>query len=139
MGNLSQNFDTTEFACKCGCGFGKSPDDIHPILIRRLELLRAFLNYDKDKRVGITITSGARCNEHNKSIGGAKYSAHTPLVGGICKAADILVTGKTHRYDLLKYALLVFKRIGDGKEFVHVDVGEVANEHTYDSPVAWTY
>ncbi len=78
-GDLSENFDTREFTCKC-CGEGGA----HPELIKKLELLRLVLG-DKP----IIITSGYRCKKHNKHVGGVANSYH--LLG---MATDIKVVGE---------------------------------------------
>ena len=79
MGDLSEHFSRSEFACKCGCGF----DFVDAELIRVLENLRAKLGNRK-----IEITSGCRCPHHNALEGGARNSKH--LLG---IAADIKVAG----------------------------------------------
>jgi len=76
MGNVSQNFNRSEFACKCGCGFSTVDVD----LIKVLEVVR--------RRFGkpITINSACRCEDHNKNIGGSYGSKHKQGI-----AADIVV------------------------------------------------
>lgn len=78
MGDLSNNFNRSEFACKCGCGF----DTVDAGLIDSLELLRG------GQGLPVIITSGCRCPSHNASVGGASDSQH--LYG---RAADIVVLG----------------------------------------------
>jgi len=73
-GDLSENFNRSEFACKCGCG----TDTIDAELIRILQDVR-------DKFGPIKITSGVRCEEYNRKVGGVKTSQH--LKG---RAADIV-------------------------------------------------
>lgn len=82
MGDLSQHFSRSEFACHCGCGFGLGGKDVSAELVRILELIRA--RFDTP----ITILSGCRCKQHNRKVGGAPYSQH--LRG---RAADIRVQG----------------------------------------------
>ena len=78
-GNLSAHFDKIEFRCKCG----KSHDyNIDPELIDKLEKLHKLLNAH-----AVNITSGFRCPEYSKSIGGYFNDAHTKGI-----AADITVT-----------------------------------------------
>ena len=74
MGDVGRFFNRAEFACKCGCGF----DDISPELVALLDQIRA--HFDRP----MTITSGCRCPQHNRQVGGAEHSQH--LVG---KAADV--------------------------------------------------
>lgn len=67
---LSQHFFLDEFECKCGC---EMPDDVHnniAINAHRLEDVRRALC------APVTVTSGYRCPEHNKKVGGAKHSYH---------------------------------------------------------------
>ena len=112
MAKLSKNFDSSEFACKCGCGYD-TPD---PELIRMLQAARDL--YGKP----ITITSGCRCIKHNAVSGGTPNSAH---IQG--KAADIATPTGADRYLLIK-ALLAsgFGRIGINfkKSFIHADIDD---------------
>lgn len=78
MGDISKNFDRSEFACKCGCG----ADTVDVELITVLEDLRYRFVFP------IVINSGTRCGRHNKAEGGGKNSQH--LDG---KAADFVVKG----------------------------------------------
>lgn len=82
-----------ETICKCGCG---------------LNITSRFHNLINDFREGygkpIIVLSGARCAEHNKSVGGAKSSAHiegraidferTPSLLAFCTEANL------EQYDL---------------------------------------
>ena len=122
MAKLSKNFDSSEFACKCGCGYD-IPD---PELIRMLQTARDL--YGKP----ITITSGCRCIKHNAVSGGTPNSAH---IQG--KAADIATPTGADRYLLIK-ALLAsgFHRIGINfkKSFIHADI-----DGTKPSPTIFSY
>ncbi|HEY0089662.1 MAG TPA: D-Ala-D-Ala carboxypeptidase family metallohydrolase [Candidatus Lokiarchaeia archaeon] len=104
---LTTNFNSKEFACKCGCG----KDNINIALVNRLQVLRDIINEP------ITITSGCRCVKHNNSIpGSAPNSNH--LLGiatdftceSIEKLAKLLEnwSGGFHYY---------FKR-----KFIHIDI-----------------
>ncbi|MDR2179699.1 MAG: hypothetical protein LBP21_05290 [Synergistaceae bacterium] len=105
MGDLSKNFNVSEFACKCGCGL-KEPS---PALVSLLQNIR--------DRTGqpVIIESGWRCTQHNKDVGSkilgkqgiAKgqrgdetASAHTRG-----EAADIRIKGMTKKdlYEILVY------------------------------------
>lgn len=78
----------------------------------------------------LVFTSGVRCKECNSTAGGATFSAH--LLG---QAADILMIGSTARMTFIKAALSCgFRRIGIGKDFVHVDVSKILPQD-----VIWTY
>jgi len=76
---FSPYFHRSEFECKCECGFNTV--DIQ--LLRLLELIR--------QRFGpVTITSACRCDFHNASVGGSKFSQHK-----LGTAADIQVKDTT--------------------------------------------
>ena len=78
MGDLSNNFSRSEFACKCGCGH----DNVSPVLANLLQELRDHLDR------AVCVLSGCRCEVHNKAVGGVSNSAH--ITG---EAADIYVKG----------------------------------------------
>lgn len=71
-------FKRKEFACKCGCGF----DVVDTELLNILTEIREHFNRP------VKITSGCRCEKHNKAVGGADKSFHA-----LGKAADIKVKG----------------------------------------------
>ena len=121
MGDLTKNFSKIEFACKCGCGF----DDINPELVFKLQEIRDHFENP------IIISSGCRCEIHNKSQGGAPASAH--LKG---RAADILSVNEKHRFALLKPILQMFDRIGINKRFIHVDIERPPAKGT---DIVWLY
>lgn len=78
--NISPHFKVKEFACKDG-----SPIVfVDKYMVEVLEMLR------RELKTPITITSGYRTPEHNKKVGGAKYSYH---MRGM--AVDIRAQGKT--------------------------------------------
>lgn len=109
---LSKNFDSSEFACKCGCGY----DTPNPELIRMLQVARDL--YGKP----IRITSGCRCIKHNRNVGGASNSAH--LSG---KAVDIATPTGESRYLIIESLMAAgFKRIGINfkQRFVHADIDD---------------
>lgn len=108
MAKLSKNFDSSEFACKCGCGYD-TPD---PELIRMLQAARDL--YGKP----MIISSGCRCIKHNRAVGGAANSAH--ITG---KAAELI---KAHLFQYLLHSpclLAKHKRIpkSTGKQCVRYD------------------
>lgn len=77
---LSDNFNVSEFACHGnGCC---TTVKIDSKLVEYLQKIRE--HFGKP----ITITSGYRCQKHNKNIGGATGSYHTKG-----QAADIIVSG----------------------------------------------
>jgi len=78
MSQISPHFDREEFQCPDGCGF----DTVDSKLIDILELLRQAFSSP------VTITSGCRCDAHNKVVGGGKHSQHK-----LGRAADVVVEG----------------------------------------------
>ena len=77
MGDISKNFNRSEFACKCGCGF----ETVDTWILDACQLIRHQFG-------SAIITSGCRCPEHNKKVGGKPNSKH---VQGC--AADIRAAG----------------------------------------------
>lgn len=110
MGNLTEHFSLSEFACKCGCGF-RSP---HFLLVQRLESAR--------RRVGfpIVINSGCRCPAWNEKWGGIEDSAH--LSG---QAVDVRCLDSTTRFRLVEAFVEVgFRRIKLYESWIHLDVDD---------------
>lgn len=58
-------FTDKELACKCGCG-----------LMPKIVTISLLNHIRHDYGHPINITSGARCEAYNASIGGAKFSEH---------------------------------------------------------------
>ena len=105
---LSENFNSTEFDCKCGAACSSTLID--EALVVFLQQIR---NYFKKP---ITITSGYRCAAHNKEVGGATNSYHSKG-----QAADIVVYGVSPQ-EVAKYAESIgVKGIGLYDSFVHID------------------
>ena len=113
MGDLSRNFSRSEFACRC-CGKA----DIDPRLVDALQELRDLAN------APIRVTSGYRCPEHNRAVGGAKQSRHLRR-----HAADIVIKSLsvTVMYELAEQ-VAAFRNGGIGvypeQGFIHVDIRE---------------
>lgn len=109
---LTKNFTLREFLCKCGkC---KITDDIFSNIKKVASLLQSVrdeVNYP------IFITSGYRCPDYNRVIGGVEGSAHTKGL-----AVDVKVDNSFYRYLLLKSALKYFPRVGIYSNFIHLDV-----------------
>ena len=109
MGDLSENFSRSEFACKCACGF--STVDVE--LLNVLEVVRK-----KFKRP-VKINSACRCEDYNTLIGGAQASKHKQGI-----AADITVKG-VKPYDVYLFLDGYMPNsygIGTYKMFTHIDV-----------------
>lgn len=109
MGDISVNFNRSEFACKCGCGF----DTVDVKLIQILEIVRKRFNKP------IIISSGCRCEKHNASVGGEDGSKHK-----IGIAADIVVkdTSPADVYSFLCEHAPNKYGIGNYNSFTHIDV-----------------
>ena len=105
---LSKHFKREEFACSCGCGF----DTVDKETLHVLGAVRD--RFDAP----VTITSGCRCPEHNKRIGGASSSKHTEG-----RAADFRVQGVTSNevYDFLDWMYPDQYGIGLYSTWVHID------------------
>ena len=116
MGDLSKNFNKSEFLCKCGCGAFVLRED----LIYKLQKIRDRLG------MPIMLTSGTRCAIHNREVSGVDTSPH--LDGW---AADIYCK---NNFLLLKYAMQLFKRVGIAKGFIHVDIDPTKSQEVY-----WVY
>ena len=111
MGDLSEHFNSSEFACKCGCGTAFT---INPSLLEKLEGIRKFLNRP------IEIASGFRCPTYNVKVGGVSDSVHPDG-----NAADIRIETSGDRMDVVIAVISMgFLRIGVAKTFIHVDVSK---------------
>jgi uncharacterized protein YcbK (DUF882 family) len=114
----SKYFKRTEFECSCGCQFYA----VDAELLRVLEDVRE--HFGKPVR----ITSGCRCEEHNKRIGGAPKSKH---MQGI--AVDIQVKD-VDAHDVYKYLDDKYPNnygLGDANSFTHVDVRPCRSRWSY--------
>jgi len=93
-------------------------------LVYKLEQMRRVIE------APMVITSGCRCLEHNRAVGGRPSSAHTTG-----EAVDIACTHSYDRFLLLEAARSVdLRRIGLMGGAVHVDVST-----TLPSPRLWLY
>lgn len=120
MGNITENFSRSEFACKCGCG----ADNINPVLVEDLQVMRDALGRP------ITITSGVRCAAHNLASGGKETSEHLNF-----NAADLFAPNSRVRFGLIRAATLAgFHRIGIAETFIHLDISTAKNPK-----VLWLY
>lgn len=100
-------FLPSEFTCKC-CGAGS----VKQSLIFCLEKARKYA------AIPFQITSGYRCEAHNKAIGGSPASAH--LKGW---AVDIRCDNDHYRYVMLRALLHAgFQRIEIADRHIHVDM-----------------
>lgn len=100
--------------------------NVHLDLIEILTQLEIHMGFE------LTINSGYREPEHNDKVGGVKDSEHTydPAEG-----VDVLCKQGVTRYKMLQWLFKQdIRRIGIGKEFVHIGIAE-------DKPqnVVWHY
>ena len=113
---LSKNFKSEEFACKC-CG----KCEVDPKLIEKLQLVRSIVG------VPIYINSGYRCDKHNREAGGSSKSQHV-----LGKAADIRIHNMSveQMYNICKG---FFNGVGiyPDQHFLHVDVREKKSTWVY--------
>lgn len=99
----------SEFTCNC-CGSGSKL--ISKKLIMKLDNMRHELGKP------INISSGVRCIDHNRNVGGAKESSH--LCGF---AVDILIPDSRYRFEILELAQkFKINRIGIYRSFIHLDI-----------------
>ena len=82
----------------------------------------------------VIITSGFRCKELNKAIGGAITSQHT-----LCEAIDIVVKGMRCEDVFnrivtsdLKYNQIIIERNSKGSQWVHVSIGAYKQKLQFD-------
>ena len=108
MGDISENFNRSEFACKCNCGF----DTVDTATLKILENIRKHFN------APVEVTSGCRCESYNKAVGGKKHSQH--LRG---RAADIQVEGHSPIAvkEYAEYIMPDWGGIGLYNTFTHID------------------
>lgn len=103
---LSDNFNRSEFACKCGCG----QNTVDAALLNYLQQIRSFF------QKAVTITSGNRCKTHNKVVGGSSGSMHL-----FSRAADIVVVDISPEL-VAEYAEQIgVPGVGRYKTFTHID------------------
>ncbi|MBF0459316.1 MAG: peptidase M15 [Nitrospirae bacterium] len=116
----SKYFKREEFSCRCGCGL----NNISPELVATLDKIREAAG------IALRITSGSRCETHNKAVGGKTDSAH---LKGL--AADIGIGSGNERFLVSKCATAAgIKRMGIGTSLIHMDIDK-------DKPqeVCWLY
>ena len=103
---VSPHFKLREFQCRC-CGLVK----LSPRLLQMLETLR------EEARMPLVVTSGYRCPDHNRRVGGAAHSLH--LDG--C-AADILAAPEAQKRLFAMARSIGFSQVicGDHKKYLHL-------------------
>jgi len=107
MGDVTKNFDYSEFECPC-CH--KNQTTI--ALIKKLQVARDHAG------IPFRINSGYRCKNHNKAVGGVGNSAH--LKG---MAADIATLLSIDRYKIVDGLIRAgFERIEICPTWTHCDI-----------------
>ena len=120
MGNMTKNFDRSEFLCPCGCGL----DNIDESLVEELQRSRDAVG------VPYVIASGCRCHQHNADIYHRLYpnksvnlqSPHLPSLKTLkCRAVDITILDMDERKKILTDVIPRFRRVGIARTFIHLD------------------
>ena len=111
---LSANFNATEFRCRCNAQRCHTTL-VHPRLVEVLQTLRDRLGKP------LILTSGFRCVNYNRTVGGRARSFHTRGM-----AADIVCQTPETLKELAACAkeLLAVGAIGQyaARSFIHIDV-----------------
>ena len=114
----TKNFNVSEFACKCGCGYNR----IDQRVINMAQIIRDALG------VPVKVNSGCRCEKHNAKVGGVKNSKHV-----LGKAADLSSSkGAVEMFETVK-SLYAQGKLPDldycirYKTFIHIDCGGKRN------------
>ena len=143
---ITPHLDTDEVQCRCGCGKGQHPSDLDPILAQLFEDIRLSVARP------LNVSSGLRCEDRNRVVGGVPDSAH--LRG---TALDILAFSGPARFQIVVGAVLAalaqagiierhklfechevvsrtLRGIGIASSFVHIDT-----DHQLPRPSCWRY
>lgn len=121
---LSKNFTLAELVYSDTAKTRGIDNTLPPYLMRNIKALAERLQLIRDALgVPITISSGYRCPELNKAVGGSQSSQHQ-----LGLAADIHAKGYTAQeiFDFIAgsnfgFDQLILERVG-GKEWVHISV-----------------
>ena len=106
MGDLTKNFSRSEFECGC-CG----ASDMDPEFMEKLQAAREILDFP------MYPTSGFRCKDHNRAVGGVPGSFH--MLG---RAADFSIADLHIRAWMAKVFLDLELTVGINKRsLIHVD------------------
>ena len=109
---LSQHFALNEFKCKCGKGHDFQLDTD---LVDKLEKLFTALDCSK-----IVISSGFRCVEHDKKVGGTGTGQHT-----IGKAADLCCYGQDGK------PIVTYKVCCAAQDIGFTGIARINDSHTH--------
>ena len=112
---LTKNIWRHELACKCDCGFDTLDWETLTVLQECCDDMAKWL---KQPRVYLTITSAARCEDHNTAVGGSPNSQH--LFG---RAVDFRIRGISPEfiYEHLNSKYPEKYAIGNYNTFTHLD------------------
>jgi len=98
-----------------------SPDKPYSGLNMKKDFMNLLYVAREEAGVPFRITSGYRTVVHNRKVGGVANSSH--LFG---EAVDIKTKDNYERFQIVSSLIMAgFKRIGIGKNFVHVDCTEL--------------
>ena len=117
---VDKYFESKEFECGCGCGLTITSEAFDAITALRR-------SYGKS----LVINSAARCESHNKSVGGASESKHIKR-----HAFDVKIGGGKNEipYFMAKAVLAGFKGFG----LLNIDNGTLHIDMR-DTFALWTY
>ena len=104
-----RNFDLTEFRCQCGGTHCTG----YPVVLDKDLLIN--LQKVRDEFGATVITSGMRCIQHNKAVGGASGSRHTKG-----KAADIM--NKRSKSEGGRIAIMRFWKELDNQRYTYCNI-----------------
>ena len=65
----------------------------------------------------LVVTSGYRCKQHNKDVGGVPHSAHTKGL-----AVDVRITSPLDRYELIEQLVYHGLSFGVYSNFIHIQL-----------------
>ena len=105
-----KNFSRKELECPCCKVLG-----IQEEAGRKLETLRENLGFP------LKISSGFRCEKHNRALGGARESRH--LLGLAFDIGTSRMTAK-EKFLLLQEGTTIFQGVGVYNKHVHLDIRE---------------
>ena len=108
----SQFFKDEEFQCKCD--YLACIDSYQYMSEGFLQLLfkvRSQIDFP------LVITSGYRCKQHNKDVGGVPHSAHTKGL-----AVDVRITSPLDRYELIEQLVYHGLSFGVYSNFIHIQL-----------------
>lgn len=121
------HFTPKELACRCGGRFCRGEYYHSEVFLDGLETVRVALGRP------MTVTSGRRCERHNRAVGGATRSQHLLAI-----AADISLMNHDAEFMAVQAVRAGFRGIGFGAGFLHLDWRETRTAfHYLDGKDAW--